>query len=45
MPHLIPFKTNISVSDTYNQWILMQFSLLDFKENDTCEGMNFTHLT
>jgi len=23
----------------------MQFSLLDFKMNDTCEGMNFTHLT
>jgi len=24
---------------------LMQFSLLDFQMNDTCEGMNFTHLT
>jgi len=23
----------------------MQFSLFDFKMNDTCEGMNFTHLT
>jgi len=23
----------------------MQFSLLDFKMNDTCDGMNFTHLT
>jgi len=28
-----------------NQQILMQFSLLDFKMNDTCGGMNFTHLT
>jgi len=28
-----------------NQRILMQFSLLDFKMNDTCEGMHFTHLT
>jgi len=27
-----------------NQPILMQFSLLDFKMNDTCEGMNLTHL-
>jgi len=24
---------------------LMQFSLLYFQMNDTCEGMNFTHLT
>ena len=23
----------------------MQFSFLDFKTNDTCEGMNVTHLT
>jgi len=23
----------------------MQFSLLDFEMNDTCDGMNFTHLT
>jgi len=23
----------------------MRFSLLDFKMNATCEGMNFTHLT
>jgi len=23
----------------------MQFSLLDFKMNNTCGGMNFTHLT
>ena len=23
----------------------MQFSLLDFKMNDTCDGMNFTDLT
>jgi len=28
-----------------NQQILMQFSLLAFEMNDTCEGMNFTHLT
>jgi len=28
-----------------NQQILMQFSLLDFEMNDTCENMNFTHLT
>jgi len=28
-----------------NQRILMQFSLLDFKMNDTCGAMNFTHLT
>jgi len=28
-----------------NQQILMQFSLLDFKMNDTCEGINFNHLT
>ena len=27
-----------------NQWILMQFSLLDFKMNDACESMNFLHL-
>jgi len=25
--------------------ILMQFSLLDIKMNDTCGGMNFTDLT
>ena len=23
----------------------MQFSLLDLEMNDTCDGMNFTHLT
>ena len=23
----------------------MQFSLLDFKMNDTCDGVNFTNLT
>jgi len=23
----------------------MHFSLFDFEMNDTCEGMNFTHLT
>jgi len=30
-----------------NEWILMQFSLLDVKMklSDICEGMNFTHLT
>ena len=28
-----------------NQRILMQFSLLESVMNDTCEGMNFTHLT
>jgi len=28
-----------------NQWILMQFSLLALMMNDTCDGMNFTHLT
>jgi len=28
-----------------NQWILMQFSLLDLQINDTCDIMNFTHLT
>jgi len=28
-----------------NQWILMPFLLLDLKSNDTCDGMNFTHLT
>jgi len=28
-----------------NQQILMQFSLLGCKMNDTCEDMNFTHLT
>jgi len=28
-----------------NQRILTQFSLLDFKMNDTFDGMNFTHLT
>jgi len=27
-----------------NQGILMQFSLLDFRMNDTCEDMNFTTL-
>jgi len=27
-----------------NQLILMQFSLLDFEMNGTCEGINFTHL-
>jgi len=27
------------------QRILMQFSLLDLTMNDTCDGMNFTHLT
>jgi len=25
--------------------ILMQFSLLDLQMNDTCDFMNFTHLT
>jgi len=28
-----------------NQQILMQFSLLDLEMNDTCDSMNFTHLT
>jgi len=28
-----------------NQQILMQLSLLDFQMNDTCEGINFSHLT
>jgi len=28
-----------------NQWILIQFSLLALAMNDTCDGMNFTHLT
>ena len=28
-----------------NQQILMQFSLLELTMNDTCDGMNFTHLT
>ena len=28
-----------------NQWILMQFSLLELTMDDTCDGMNFTHLT
>jgi len=28
-----------------NQRILMQFSLLELTMNDTCDGINFTHLT
>jgi len=28
-----------------NQRILMRFSLLELTMNDTCEGINFTHLT
>jgi len=28
-----------------NQQILMQFLLLDFKMNDTCDGINLTYLT
>jgi len=28
-----------------NQRILTQFSLLDLAMKDTCESMNFTHLT
>jgi len=28
-----------------NQHILMQFALLDFKMNGTCDDMNFAHLT
>jgi len=28
-----------------NQWILMQFTLLELAMTDTCDGMNFTHLT
>jgi len=28
-----------------NQWILMQFTPLELAMNDTCDGMNFTHLT
>ena len=28
-----------------NQRMLMQFSLLELTMNDTCDGMNFTHLT
>jgi len=35
----------LSVTSSKNQQILMQFSLLDFKMNNTCDGMNFTHLT
>jgi len=27
------------------QRILVQFSVLDLTMNDTCDGMNFTHLT
>jgi len=28
-----------------NQQILMQFSLLHLQMNDTCDSINFTHLT
>jgi len=28
-----------------NQRILMQFSLLELTMKDTCDSMNFTHLT
>jgi len=28
-----------------NQWILMQLSLLELQMNDTCDIINFTHLT
>jgi len=28
-----------------NQWILMQFLLLELTMNDTSGGMNYTHLT
>jgi len=28
-----------------DQRILMQFSLIDLEINDTCDNMNFTHLT
>jgi len=28
-----------------NQQILMHFSLLELTMNNTCNGMNFTHLT
>jgi len=28
-----------------NQRILMKFSLLDLPMDDTCDGINFTHLT
>jgi len=35
----------LSVTLVKNQRILVQFSLLDFKMKDTCDGMIFTHLT
>jgi len=28
-----------------NQWILIEFALLDLEMNTTCDGMNFTDLT
>jgi len=40
MPHPV-YIANVAK----NQRISMQSSLLDFEMNDTCEGMNFIHLT
>jgi len=38
-------RASIAASRGKNQHILMQFSLLDFKLNDACDGINFTYLT
>jgi len=46
--HCEPWKRNQLIfvcNFVKNQRILMQFSLLELTMNDTCEGMNFVHLT
>jgi len=45
MSHKKGANVFLSVTLSKNQRILMQFPLLDFKMNDTCDNMNFTHLT
>jgi len=48
--HREPQKNGANLFLSVTSWkikqqILMQFSLLELTMNDTCDGMNFTHLT
>jgi len=47
MAHGAPWRSQLIFVCNFvkNQRILMWFAVLDFKMNDTYEGMNITHIT
>jgi len=45
MSHKIRSQLIFVCNFVKNQRILMQFSLLELTMNDTCDSMNFTHIT